>query len=91
MRSMILIACAALVIAFAAAGCRKAEQASQGATETVIAQKTCPIMGGAIDKDFFVEHEGRKIYFCCAACVEAFKEDPEKYVKKVDEELKKAQ
>ena len=89
MKALAYIACAALVVGFIAVGCGKTEESSQGAAETVIMQKTCPVMAGPINNNIFVEHEGRKIYFCCAGCKETFKKDPDKYIKKVDEELKK--
>ncbi len=50
-------------------------------------QKTCPVMAGAISSDFYYDYDGRRIYFCCAECVETFKEDPEKYIGKVDAEI----
>ncbi|MBN1506123.1 MAG: YHS domain-containing protein [Sedimentisphaerales bacterium] len=46
-------------------------------------QTTCPVMGGAIDKNVFTEYKGRTVYFCCPACVETFKADPEKYISKL--------
>jgi YHS domain-containing protein len=47
-----------------------------------IAQTTCPVMdGNPIDKNVFTEYKGQKVYFCCPACVEKFKAEPEKYVK----------
>ena len=46
-------------------------------------QKICPIMGNPIDKSIFVEHEGKKVYFCCAPCLDKFKAEPEKYVAKL--------
>lgn len=46
-------------------------------------QKTCPVMGGAIDKKLFVEHEGRRIYVCCAGCVETVRQNPAKYAKDI--------
>ena len=50
----------------------------------VIAQKTCPVMeGNPINKDIFVEYEGKKVYFCCAGCPETFLADPEKYISKL--------
>ena len=76
---LVMAACLAFVFV---AGCAKP------VTET--GQKTCPVMGGPIDPRMFTEHEGRRIYFCCAACIEKFKADPEKYVAKVDAELKGA-
>lgn len=52
-----------------------------------IAQKTCPVGKNKIDPEVFVEHAGRKIYFCCPGCDKAFQKDPAKYVKLVDEEI----
>jgi YHS domain-containing protein len=44
-------------------------------------QTACPIMGGAIDKEVYVDHEGQRIYFCCAGCDDAFLKEPAKYLK----------
>ncbi len=56
-------------------------------TETAVAktaeQTTCPVMGGKINKNIFVEHKGRKVYFCCAGCEGKFEADPEKYISKL--------
>ena len=52
-------------------------------------QTVCPIMGGKIVKEVFADHEGRRIYFCCKGCVGKFNKDPEKYIKIVDEQIKK--
>lgn len=46
-------------------------------------QTICPVMGGAIDKDIFVEYQGKKVYFCCAACKPEFEKNPEKYLSKL--------
>lgn len=64
------------------------EAAEPAAAE--IAQKTCPVMGNAINKDIHTDHDGRRVYFCCAGCVEAFKKDPAKYLAKIDAEIQKA-
>ena len=46
-------------------------------------QKTCPVMGGAINKAIFIEYKGKKVYFCCDGCHDKFKEAPEQYVAKL--------
>lgn len=46
-------------------------------------QKTCPVMGGAINKAIFIEYQGKKVYFCCDGCQDKFKEAPEQYVAKL--------
>jgi YHS domain-containing protein len=55
-----------------------ATQAAQTAEQT-----TCPVMGGAINKDIFVEYQGKKVYFCCKECLDVFKANPEKYISKL--------
>jgi YHS domain-containing protein len=49
----------------------------------VAEQTTCPVMGGAINKDIFVEYQGKKVYFCCKECLDVFKANPEKYIAKL--------
>ncbi len=46
-------------------------------------QKTCPIMGGPINKDVFTEYKGKKVYFCCPGCEGKFAENPEEYIAKL--------
>ena len=46
-------------------------------------QTTCPVMGAKINKDIFVEYEGKKVYFCCPGCEETFLKDTEKYIGKL--------
>jgi len=52
--------------------------------------KICPVTGEKIDPKTKVTYEYKgKIYnFCCAMCVDDFKKNPEKYIKKVEAELK---
>jgi len=55
------------------------------AVGTEKAQETCPIMGGKIDKDLFVDYNGKRIYVCCEGCIDAVKKDPALYLKKLQE------
>lgn len=48
-----------------------------------IEQTTCPVMGGKIDKQYFTEYKGMKIYFCCPGCETEFLNDPDKYLSKL--------
>ncbi|CAK8720693.1 YHS domain-containing protein [Candidatus Electrothrix laxa] len=48
-------------------------------------QTKCPVMGGDINKEVYADHEGKRVYFCCAACLPQFKENPEKYLAKLKE------
>jgi YHS domain-containing protein len=49
------------------------------------AQATCPVTGKAIDKAFFAEQDGKRVYFCCGHCPAAFAKDPATYVKKLED------
>src|SRR5687767_7636725 len=44
---------------------------------------TCPVSGQPAGEDHFVEHQGKKVYFCCDNCPKAFEGDPEKFATKV--------
>ena len=62
-----------------------AEQAAATAEQTAatVEQTTCPVMGGAIDKNIFVEYKDKKVYFCCPECKAKFEAEPEKYIAKL--------
>ena len=45
------------------------------------AQTICPVLGDPIDKQFYADYKGYRIYFCCGDCVGKFKADPEKFMK----------
>ena len=48
-------------------------------------QTLCPVMGGEINKDIYVDYQGMRVYFCCAACKEPFLKEPEKYLQQMRE------
>ena len=47
-------------------------------------QATCPVMGGAIDKELFVDHAGKRIYLCCAGCASKVRKEPAKYIAQLE-------
>jgi YHS domain-containing protein len=47
-----------------------------------IQQKTCPVTGEPADQNVFLDYQGKRFYFCCAACKEKFQESPQTYLKK---------
>ena len=51
-----------------------------------VGNKICPVLGEKIDEGLKATYEYKgKIYnFCCAMCIEEFKKDPEKYIKKIE-------
>lgn len=63
---------------------RLAMASSTEQTETVVKHQTiCPIMGGEVDKKIYADYQGKRIYFCCSACLDSFEADPEKVMKKI--------
>jgi len=80
-----------LALTLAPAGVVLAQKApAQAETPT---QKVCPVYGGEINKDIYVDYKGKRIYFCCEGCDDEFKKNPEKYMKKLEAqgvELEKA-
>ena len=49
-------------------------------------QTVCPVLGGNVDKNVYADYKGKRIYFCCTGCDAEFKKDPEKYMKKLQEQ-----
>ncbi len=47
-----------------------------------VSQQRCPVLGGAVDTNVYVDYQGKRVYFCCATCKEAFLKDPVKYALK---------
>ena len=79
MKLIVRAAVMLLVLAISATATFAADQDSQQ-------QTTCPVMGGKINKDIYADHEGKRVYFCCDACVSPFKKDPAKYISKLEGE-----
>ena len=82
----------ALIVFFTAgvflpAGCKKKSEPAPVETKEVVSQtveqKTCPVMEGPINKEFYTEYKGKKVYFCCPGCKEKFEKEPDKYISKL--------
>ncbi|MFC1452559.1 efflux RND transporter periplasmic adaptor subunit [Verrucomicrobiota bacterium] len=62
-------------------GGRKAEgeeQTAEGRPQT-----HCPVMGGAINKEVYVDYKGQRVYFCCPGCETSFLKEPEKHLEQM--------
>jgi YHS domain-containing protein len=83
MKTLTVIAIVALLAVPVWAG----EDAPAGKKEekAKVAQTKCPVMGGKINRAIYVDHDGKRVYFCCRGCDAAFKKDPGKYVKKLED------
>jgi Cu+-exporting ATPase len=96
-RTLVMMACLALVLV--AAGCGKDSEKGndhsghdhathQDASTTDTSKMemvSCPVMGTKFAKDKAVnstEYKGKTYYFCCLGCKSKFVAEPEKYVKK---------
>ena len=49
-----------------------------------VPQTVCPITGGKINKNVHHDFNGKRVYFCCAGCIDKFAKAPEKYIKKME-------
>ena len=63
---------------------RAAAEAKPAPQATV--QTKCPVLAGDINKEVYADYKGKRIYFCCAGCDKEFKNDPEKYMKRLKEQ-----
>lgn len=60
----------------------KKAAAAKAGQKTPINDK-CPVSGAAVDPAHAVDHEGRRVAFCCEKCLAKFVKAPAKYVAKL--------
>ena len=89
-KNLVMLLCVStlMLTMFSLAGCKKkSEPAAPAETKQVVSeaieQTTCPVMGGAINKELYAEYKGKKVYFCCPGCEPEFLKNPEKYMDKL--------
>jgi hypothetical protein len=55
--------------------------------QTLKKQTLCPIMAdNPINKNLFVDYDGKRIYVCCRGCIGVVKKDPAKYIALLEKE-----
>ena len=54
--------------------------------KATVPQTVCPVMGGKIDKNIFVDVNGKRVYLCCKGCENQVKADPVKYIALIENE-----
>lgn len=91
--SIVLLAALLIIGTVSVIGCKKqsspspapaaSESQAQPAAAAAVEQTICPVMGGPVNKDIFVEYQGKKVYFCCEQCKAEFNKEPEKYLPKL--------
>jgi len=83
---------AAVLVAAPLAGFAADEKKSDKAKPYPATLKTCVVSGEKLDsmgKPYVFIHEGQEIKMCCKSCLDDFKADPAKYIKKIEEAQKK--
>jgi membrane fusion protein, copper/silver efflux system len=65
---------------------KRPEARGRGHKGEIRLQTHCPVMGGIIDPNQFVDVDGKRIYICCAGCDPAIRADPATYVRKLEAE-----
>lgn len=49
------------------------------------ANTTCPVMTEEnVDPDLFVDYKGKRIFVCCMKCKKQFRQDPAKYLARMN-------
>ena len=48
-------------------------------------QTHCPVMGGKVNPDVYVDVKGKRIFLCCLGCADAIRKNPDKYIKKLED------
>ncbi len=78
MRKLLFVGvlCLAVSAGFLLTGCGPSESEAKAGPQT-----TCPMMGTPIDKKEFVDHKGKRVYFCCEDCKKPFKADADAMMK----------
>lgn len=83
---VVLVFCFALVIAMPLFVYAQEKQAMDQTKITDVGNKFCPVSGDKVSGTAFVEHNGKRYGLCCPMCAQQFKNDPEKYIEKMNKQ-----
>ncbi len=61
-------------------------RAADGVPANAGPQKLCPVLSGKIDKNLYTDYMGKRVYYCCSGCKVEFMKDPEKFIKKMEDQ-----
>ena len=86
MKKTLILAAMAVVAAapLTAVNAEKAKPAAKGTPKEVhcaVMAKNSVNIADATKKKMYADHKGRRYFFCCAGCPEAFAKEPAKYAK----------
>lgn len=81
-----VVLAAGMPAAWACTACgARPEQKADAPVPVLEAQSVCPVMGGAINRELYVDHEGKRIYVCCPPCINRVRADPAAAIAKLTE------
>ncbi|MFH0879886.1 MAG: hypothetical protein V2A34_09255 [Lentisphaerota bacterium] len=86
-RTAIIAGAILMLMGIAAINAQEPASKTQVAIEkTAKTQTVCPVMGGPIDKDLYVDCEGKRVFVCCKMCRQKVQKDAAKYIKLLEEQ-----
>lgn len=87
MRRLVVFTSILLLIAGVAYAAENAHTEQVKAAENA-GDKICPVSGEKIEENTKLQYEykGKTYDFCCPGCLEEFKKNPEKYIRKMEKE-----
>jgi len=59
---------------------------SEGDNTATRAQTHCPVEGGEIERDVYVDYQGYRVYFCCPGCDTEFLASPDEFLSRMKAE-----
>ena len=88
MKKIVAVASAVLMVMGAGiAGAEEGQPAGgEAAAQAVKKQTVCPIMGGQVNTNLYVDAKGARVYFCCKGCPADFRKDPARYIAKMEKD-----
>ena len=88
MKKMVAVVGAVVVLMGAGLACAQEQQPAgkAGEGQAVKKQTVCPVMGGVVNTNVYVDANGKRVYFCCKGCPPEFKKDPAKYITKLEKD-----
>jgi YHS domain-containing protein len=90
-----MIVCAALAFglsaSFAADAGKSGAPAKKEDAKAKPINAKCPVQGEDIDPEVTTAYKGKTVAFCCASCIKDFNKEPEKFMKQIAADNKKAE
>ena len=61
------------------------DNAAAANNSKVVAQTKCPVEGESIDKNIYIDADGKRIYVCCKDCLDKVRKSPGRYISEMEE------